>query len=169
MGFGGIEWNFPDGHTLTTVAPIDYVIRTEPDGSAAVAIGDTERVQGMQWQVILRCVPEDGFSKQKSHLTIAARFQAGTGTGPLRVLQLLPIYASTIRCAKRTACVWPVFKFPKEKGVDIGRLARCRISSRCLRVIRSEIFGVYYEQADWGVVHVADIAMPGKDMDLGHR
>jgi len=36
---GGIEWNFPDGHTLTTVAPIDYVTRTEPDGSAAVAIG----------------------------------------------------------------------------------------------------------------------------------
>src|SRR4029453_8219461 len=54
---GGIEWNFPDGHTLTTVAPIDYVTRTEPDGSAAVAIGDTERVQGMQWQVILRLRP----------------------------------------------------------------------------------------------------------------
>ena len=54
---GGIEWNFPDGHTLTTVAPIDYVIRTEADGSAAVAVGDTERVQGMQWQVILRLRP----------------------------------------------------------------------------------------------------------------
>ncbi|HEX5604333.1 MAG TPA: DUF5107 domain-containing protein, partial [Pyrinomonadaceae bacterium] len=35
---GGIEWNFPDGHTLTTVAPVDYVIRTEVDGSAAVAV-----------------------------------------------------------------------------------------------------------------------------------
>ncbi|HEV2836980.1 MAG TPA: DUF5107 domain-containing protein, partial [Pyrinomonadaceae bacterium] len=37
---GGIEWNFPDGHTLTTVSPIDYVTRTEPDGSAAVVVGD---------------------------------------------------------------------------------------------------------------------------------
>lgn len=45
---GGIEWNFPDGHTLTTVSPIDYSMRMEPDGSAAVAVGDTERVQGMQ-------------------------------------------------------------------------------------------------------------------------
>jgi len=26
---GGIEWNFPDGHTLTTVSPIDYVTRME--------------------------------------------------------------------------------------------------------------------------------------------
>ena len=34
---GGIEWNFPDGHTLTTVSPIDYVMRMEPDGSAAVS------------------------------------------------------------------------------------------------------------------------------------
>jgi hypothetical protein len=54
---GGIEWNFPDGHTLTTVSPIDYVMRMEPDGSAAVAVGDTERVQGMQWQVIIRLRP----------------------------------------------------------------------------------------------------------------
>ena len=50
---GGIEWNFPDGHTLTTVSPIDYAMRTESDGSAAVAVGDTERVQGMQWQVVI--------------------------------------------------------------------------------------------------------------------
>src|SRR5438552_16406431 len=54
---GGIEWNFPDGHTLTTVAPIDYAMRTEADGSAAVAVGDTERVQRMQWQVIIRLRP----------------------------------------------------------------------------------------------------------------
>src|SRR6266511_2924345 len=54
---GGIEWNFPDGHTLTTVSPIDYAMRMEPDGSAAVAVGDTERVQGMQWQVIIRLRP----------------------------------------------------------------------------------------------------------------
>src|SRR4051812_28589823 len=33
---GGIEWNFPDGHTLTTVSPIDYAMRMEADGSATV-------------------------------------------------------------------------------------------------------------------------------------
>jgi hypothetical protein len=39
---GGLEWNFPDGHTLTTTSPIDYVTRVEADGSASVTIGDTE-------------------------------------------------------------------------------------------------------------------------------
>ena len=31
---GGIEWNFPDGHSVTTVSPVDYAMRTEDDGSA---------------------------------------------------------------------------------------------------------------------------------------
>src|SRR6185369_5327077 len=52
--WGCIEWNVPDGHTLTTVSPMYYGTRSEADGSASAAIGDTERVQGMQWQVILR-------------------------------------------------------------------------------------------------------------------
>ena len=64
---GGIEWNFPDGHTLTTVSPIDYVIRTEADGSAAVAVGDTERVQGMQWQVIIPSAPGHPRARNRSH------------------------------------------------------------------------------------------------------
>jgi hypothetical protein len=55
---GGIEWNFPDGHTLTTVSPVDYVMRTGPDGSAEVVVGDTERVQGMQWSVAIRLRPK---------------------------------------------------------------------------------------------------------------
>ena len=43
---GGIEWNFPDGHTLTTVSPVDYAMRMEPDGSAAVAVGDDSKIHG---------------------------------------------------------------------------------------------------------------------------
>src|SRR5436190_9727798 len=54
---GGIEWNFPDGHTLTTISPVDYVMRTEADGSAAVTVGDTERVQGVQWAITIRLRP----------------------------------------------------------------------------------------------------------------
>src|SRR5262245_4560732 len=54
---GGIEWNFPDGHTLTTVSAVDYVTRMEEDGSATVIVGDTERVQRMQWAVAIRLRP----------------------------------------------------------------------------------------------------------------
>jgi len=54
---GGIEWNFPDGHNVTTVAPVDYAMRTEEDGSATVTVGDTERVQRMRWAVTIGLRP----------------------------------------------------------------------------------------------------------------
>jgi tetratricopeptide (TPR) repeat protein len=162
---GGIEWNFPDGHTLTTVAPIDYVIRTESDGSAAVAVGDTERVQGMQWQVILRLRP--GTRVLESEVTLNNR----------RVVPGRYWYWSTagapatpdarFNYPMREAyphAFWPVFKFPVEKGVDIGRFSEVpNFLSLFARDSKRDYFGVYYEQSDWGVVHVADHReLPGK-------
>ncbi len=162
---GGIEWNFPDGHTLTTVAPIDYVMRTEADGSAAVAIGDTERVQRMQWQVILRLRP--GTRVLESEVTLNNRREvpgrywywstAGAPAAPdLR-------FNYPMREAYPHA-FWPVFKFPLEKGVDVGRFSEVpNFLSLFARDSKRDYFGIYYEKSDWGVVHVADHReLPGK-------
>jgi len=162
---GGIEWNFPDGHTLTTVAPIDYVIRTEPDGSAAVAVGDTERVQGMQWQVILRLRP--GTRALESEVTlnnrrvVPGRYWYWSTAGAPAAPDLRFNYP--MRQAYPHA-FWPVFKFPIEKGVDISRFSEVpNFLSLFARDSKRDYFGVYYEQSDWGVVHVADHReLPGK-------
>lgn len=162
---GGIEWNFPDGHTLTTVSPIDYVIRIESDGSASVAVGDTERVQGMQWQVILRLRP--GTRVLESEVTLNNRSNvpgrywywstAGAPAAPdLRFnYPMRETYPHTF---------WPVFKFPIEKGVDIGRFSEVpNFLSLFARDSKRDYFGIYYEKSDWGVVHVADHReLPGK-------
>ncbi len=162
---GGIEWNFPDGHTLTTVSPIDYLTRTESDGSAAVAIGDTERVQGMQWQVILRLRP--GTRVLESEVTLNNRREvpgrywywstAGAPAAPdLRFnYPMRETYPHAF---------WPVFKFPIEKGVDIGRFSEVpNFLSLFARDSKRDYFGIYYEKSDWGVVHVADHReLPGK-------
>ncbi|HEU4931958.1 MAG TPA: DUF5107 domain-containing protein [Pyrinomonadaceae bacterium] len=162
---GGIEWNFPDGHTLTTVSPIDYVIRKESDGSASVAVGDTERVQGMQWQVILRLRP--GTRVLESEVTLNNRrvvpgrywywSTAGASAAPdLRFnYPMRETYPHTF---------WPVFKFPVEKGVDIGRFSEVpNFLSLFARDSKRDYFGIYYEKSDWGVVHVADHReLPGK-------
>ena len=162
---GGIEWNFPDGHTLTTVAPIDYVIRTEPDGSAAVAVGDTERVQGMQWQVILRLRP--GTRVLESEVTlnnrraVPGRYWYWSTAGAPAAPDLRFNYP--MREAYPHA-FWPVFKFPIEKGVDIGRFSEVpNFLSLFARDSKRDYFGIYYEKSDWGVVHVADHReLPGK-------
>src|SRR6476469_485728 len=162
---GGIEWNFPDGHTLTTVSPIDYVISTEPDGSAAVALGDTERVQGMQWQIILRLRPGTRVLETEVTLNnrrpVTGRYWYWSTAGGSAAPDLRFNYP--MREAYPHA-FWPVFKFPIEKGVDIGRFSEVpNFLSLFARDSKRDYFGVYYEQADWGVVHVADHReLPGK-------
>jgi len=162
---GGIEWNFPDGHTLTTVAPIDYVMRTEPDGSAAVAVGDTERVQGMQWQVILRLRPGRRVLETEVTLNnrrvIPGRYWYWSTAGAPAAQDLRFNYP--MREAYPHA-FWPVFKFPIEKGVDIGRFSEVpNFLSLFARDSKRDYFGIYYQQSDWGVVHVADHReLPGK-------
>ncbi|HJQ24207.1 MAG TPA: DUF5107 domain-containing protein [Blastocatellia bacterium] len=155
---GGIEWNFPDGHTLTTISPVDYVMRTEADGSAAVTVGDTERVQGVQWAVTIRLRP--GKRVVESEVTLNNRTEvparywfwstaAAPATDDLR-------FAYPMREAYPHA-FWPVYSFPIEKGVDVGTYREVTNDlSLFARHSRKDYFGVYYEKADNGVVHVAD-------------
>jgi tetratricopeptide (TPR) repeat protein len=162
---GGIEWNFPDGHTLTTVAPIDYVTRMEPDGSATVAIGDTERVQGMQWEVIIRLRPGRRVVETEVTLNnrrpVPGRYWYWSTAGAPAAADMRFNYP--MREAYPHA-FWPVFSFPKEKGVDISKFSQVpNFLSLFARDSKRDFFGVYYQQSDWGVVHVADHReMPGK-------
>jgi len=155
---GGIEWNFPDGHTLTTVSPIDYVTRTEPDGSATVAVGDTERVQRMQWQVIIRLRPGRRVVETEVTLNnrqpVPGRYWYWSTAGAPATADMRFIYP--MREAYPHA-FWPVFSFPKEKGVDVGTYREVpNFLSLFARDSKLDYFGVYYEKADWGIVHVAD-------------
>jgi tetratricopeptide (TPR) repeat protein len=155
---GGIEWNFPDGHTLTTVSPIDYVTRVEKDGSATVAVGDTERVQRMQWQVIIRLRPGQRAVETEVTLnnrqTVPGRYWYWSTAGAPATADMRFIYP--MREAYPHA-FWPVFSFPKEKGVDVGTYREVpNFLSLFARDSKLDYFGVYYEKADWGIVHVAD-------------
>jgi tetratricopeptide (TPR) repeat protein len=55
---GGIEWNFPNGHTVTSSSPIDCTIRENADGSVSLLFGDIERVSRMRWSVALTLHPD---------------------------------------------------------------------------------------------------------------
>jgi tetratricopeptide (TPR) repeat protein len=162
---GGIEWNFPDGHTLTTVSPVDYTTRTESDGSAVVIVGDTERVQRMQWAIAIRLRP--GRKVVETEVTLNNRREvpgrywfwataAAPATDDLRfVYPMREAYPHAF---------WPVFSFPKEKGVDVGTYREVTNAlSLFARDSRRDFFGVYYEKSDWGIAHVADRhELPGK-------
>ena len=55
---GGIEWNFPNGHTVTSSSPIDCTIRENADGSVSLLFGDIERISRMRWCVALTLHPD---------------------------------------------------------------------------------------------------------------
>jgi tetratricopeptide (TPR) repeat protein len=46
----GVELNFPVGHSLLTVSPVDFRTSQNPD-AASVWVGATDRVTGMRWRV----------------------------------------------------------------------------------------------------------------------
>jgi tetratricopeptide (TPR) repeat protein len=162
---GGIEWNFPDGHTVSTVSPVDYATRVERDGSATVTVGEIERVQRMQWAVTLRLRP--GRKDLESEVTLYNRTElpgrywfwataAAPAADDLRfVYPMREAYPHAF---------WPVFTFPKEQGIDLGTYREVPdYLSLFARNSLRDFFGVYYERSDWGVVHVADHReLPGK-------
>ena len=162
---GGIEWNFPDGHSVTTVAPVDYATRTEEDGSASVTVGDTERVQRMQWAVTIRLRP--GRKVVETEVTLNNRRDvpgrywfwataAAHATDDLR-------FVYPMREAYPHA-YWPIFSFPIENGVDVSTYRGVTNAlSLFAKNSKRDFMGVYYEKSDWGVVHVADHReVPGK-------
>ena len=162
---GGIEWNFPDGHTVTTVSPIDYATRTDPDGTVSVTVGDTERVQRMQWAVAIRLRP--GRKVVETEVTLHNRrdvpgrywFWATASAPAANDLR----FAYPMREAYPHA-FWPIFSFPKENGVDVGTFREVpNALSLFARNSMRDFMGIYYEKSDWGVVHVADHhEVPGK-------
>ena len=162
---GGIEWNFPDGHTLTTVSPIDYATRMEADGSAAVAVGDTERVQGMQLQVIIRLRPAQRAVETEVTLNnrrdVPGRYWFWSTAGAPAADDMRFVYPMR---EAYPHTFWPVFSFPKEKGIDLSTFKDVpNFLSLFARNSSRDYFGVYYDKSDWGIVHVADHReMPGK-------
>ncbi len=162
---GGIEWNFPDGHTITTVSPVDYVIRKEPDGAASVTVGDTERIQRMQWAVTVRLRP--GWKVVETEVRLNNRravpgryWYWATASAPARD-DLRFVYPMR----EAWGHDWKLHTFPKDKdGVDLGTYREPQFAlSLFARQSKRDFMGVYYEKDDHGVIHVADHRLvPGK-------
>lgn len=56
---GGIEFNFGSiGHAPTTASPVDYLTRTNPDGSVSCFVGSMDLASRSEWRVEIR-LPKD--------------------------------------------------------------------------------------------------------------
>jgi predicted Zn-dependent protease len=153
----GIEFNFPVSHNWVTASPVDYALRTEPDGSAAIWVGNQDRVYGMQWRVALRLRPGQARLQQDVALYNRSdtrhRFYWWSNAG-VRVWDDSRIeypMRFTASHGFREVDTWPVNK----AGVDLTVVGNHTFGpvSQFSHGSREPFMGVYHPRTRAGVVH----------------
>ncbi len=161
---GGVEFNFPDGHTVITVSPVASTFRQNADGSATAVVGSEDWVTGMHWEVALTLRP--GTARVEQHVTLF---------NPTPEPNLYWYWANAaVPATPDMQFIYPmreafphslsVWSYPLHDGVDYSWYKNVRQPTSLFgRQVQRNFFGAYYHDADFGVVHVADYhEVPGK-------
>jgi tetratricopeptide (TPR) repeat protein len=162
---GGIEFNFPNGHTVVTVSPVASTLRQNPDGSATAVVGDVDWVTGMHWEVALTLAPGQALVEQRvtlfnaTPLTHLYWYWANAAVPASEDMQI--IYPMREAFPHVRGVVWD---YPLHDGVDYSWYKNVRQPTSLFgRQVHRDFFGAYYHKADYGVVHVAGFReLPGK-------
>ncbi len=162
---GGIEFNFPNGHTVTSVSPVDHALRRNADGSASILVGDHEKVSRMHWFVALTLYPNRSYLEQevflynRTPLKNRYWFWANAAVPAAEDMQYIYPMTTAYPHAK-----FPVYTFPVYKRKDLSWWKNIeRPLSLFARASKRDFFGAYYHGKDFGVAHVADFhEVPGK-------
>ncbi|MGH9432871.1 MAG: DUF5107 domain-containing protein [Terriglobia bacterium] len=163
---GGIEFNFPNAHTVTTVSPVESMLRHHPDGSATAVVGAMDWVSNMYWEVALTLAPHS--ARVEQHVTLF-------NSTPQKNLYWFWANAA-VKATDDMQFVYPmretlpddpfgvIESWPVSDGVDESWYRNLRHATAIFgRDVHRDFFGVYYHKSDYGVVHAADYRQdPGK-------
>ena len=58
---GGIEFNWPQHHRPSTFMPVDCAFTENPDGSATVILGETDRIYGTKGNACITLYPDKAY------------------------------------------------------------------------------------------------------------
>lgn len=162
---GGIEFNFPNGHTVVTVSPVSSRLLANPDGSATAVVGAIDWVTDMPWEVALTLHPREVRLEQKvtlfnptagPHLYWYWANAAVPATSDMQFVYPMRVVNPHSFTEVHTYPVW--------KGVDYSWYKNIQRPTSLFGLhVRRNFFGAYYHRSDYGVVHVADFhQVPGK-------
>ena len=153
---GGIEWNFPNGHTVTSSSPIDCTIRENADGSASLLFGDIERISRMRWSVALTLHPHRACFQTEMRLNNRTAFPnrfwfwANSAAPVSKGMEYLS-------SATKVMTLKDVMDFPLNDGVDIS-WDKNHVEAQdmfCLNP-RLQYVGWYNHDLKRGMINVAD-------------
>jgi len=163
----GIEFNFPVSHNWVSMSPVQFSFAGHADGSAAVWVGNIDRVYGMEWLVELRLRP--GSTVLEEHVTlnnrsdVRHRFYWWNNAG-IEVKDDSRIYYPMRFTASHgftDVDTWPVDSTGKD--LSLIRNQTDGPVSRFVHGSRESFMGVWRPDANSGTVHYADYAeLPAK-------
>lgn len=153
---GGIEFNFPMGHTYTTVDPVSWELE-QTDDVARLLIGNTCRVSRMQWSVELflwggeRALHEIVTLRNPMPYKQRHWFWNNAAVPARDDLRLVyPARKARVSCG---IVDYPVMA----DGTDISRYTAHDHADDIFTLgVREDFFGCHYDGIDFGMVHVAD-------------
>jgi tetratricopeptide (TPR) repeat protein len=153
----GVEFNFPIGHTVSTVTPVDYTLVSE-ENFKGVEVGDIELVSRMKWSVTVGLYPHKSLVAtrirlyNRTDLMNRYYFWANSAMYAADGLEFL--------CDAPAAWNWRgVVNFPVDKGKNIAWYKSYEWGSDLFTFGgKNDFFGGYDHDAGYGVVNVAPIA-----------
>jgi tetratricopeptide (TPR) repeat protein len=164
---GGVEWNTgPQGHTVGCMQPVEVMILPrEEDGSRSVAIGETERIYGTRWTVVVTLRPGRSFIEERIRIynpteTIRPYYfwncTAVPNTPGFRFIY--PMTLGTDHGSEK------FFNWPIHEGKDLTRGTNYQDASSIFAWhCDQDFFGSYDNSVDRGVVSYANHhQLPGK-------
>ncbi len=163
----GIEFNFPVSHNWVSMSPVDFAFAKQDDGSAAVTVGNIDRVYGMQWTVELVLRPKSTVLEQRVTLNnrsdVRHRFywwnNAGVEVWDDSRIQYPMRFAASHGFTEVQP--WPV----EADGTDLSLIRNHTKGPVSLFVLgsREPFMGVWNPRTNAGTVHFADYAeLPAK-------
>ncbi len=171
----GIEFNFPVGHSLVTISPVDYHWAAGSDGSASVWVGDRDRVEDLDWRVRITLRPGSRVIEQEVTLynpgVQRRRYywwaNAAVTKESADLRYVLPAYLVSEDGTPDHASAWPVRSTaPGTPGVDRSLSSNIHEMFGVFAYLSREPFMAVYNPASrTGLAHWAKFEdVPGKKL-----
>ena len=174
---GGIEFNWPQHHRPSTFMPVDYTFRENPDGSATVILGETDRINGTKSNASITLYPNKAYIEIRGRLfnptdypqTFLWWANPAVSVNDDTFSVFPPDVNAVMDHGKRAVSTFPIatgeyYKADYSAGVDISRYKNIKVPTSYMAAHSDfDFVGNFDEGKDAGLLHVADHHIsPGK-------
>ena len=174
---GGIEFNWPQHHRPSTFLPVDYTFSENPDGSASVVLGETDRINGTKSNAVITLYPDKAYIEIKGRLfnptdvpqTFLWWANPAVSVNDHTFSVFPPDVNAVMDHGKRAVSTFPIatgeyYKADYSAGIDISRYRNIRVPTSYMAAHSDfDFVGNFDESRDAGLLHVADHHIsPGK-------